>query len=555
MPYLGCERLFITIVIVVPHDIVVTQKISNHMNLEKRFWSFTFVSLLGLCAIVPVRAQEKEKKDEGEKSAAVVAEKKSVPEVAKEKEPVLSVTEHEITLGGKVIKYKATTGYLTLKDAKDKVKANVFFVAYTKEDEPDPSKRPITFSFNGGPGSASIWLHMGALGPKRVLMTDKGESLPPPYKLVDNEYCWLDQTDLVFIDPVSTGYSRAAAGEDPKQFHGYKQDLAEVGDFIRLYTTRNARWTSPKFIVGESYGTTRAAGLSDYLQSRYGYYLNGIMLVSSILNFQTARFAPGNDLPYELFLPTYTAAAWYHGKLDKSWAKDLPTALKEVENFVNKDYIAALNAGDALPPAERARVVQQLAKLTSLPATFLEQRNMRIDIFTFTHKLLESEDRSVGRYDSRIKGIRYQPGSDRPDFDPSYEAVYGGYVTGFNDYVRRTLKYENDLPYEALTGEVQPWDYSNVQNEYLNVAESLHQAMSRNPFLKVWIASGYYDLATPYFATNYTVHHMNLDPTVRSNITQTYYDAGHMVYMNPASLAQLKQDFSKFIQTTLSGAK
>ena len=238
----------------------------------------------------------------------------------KEKEPVLSVTEHKLMLGGKTISYKATAGYMAMKDAKnEKTKANIFFVAYTKlpvdGDTVDLARRPVTFSFNGGPGSASIWLHMGALGPKRVLMTDKGESLPPPYGMSDNEHSWLDATDLVFVDPVSTGYSRAASGEDAKQFHGYEEDIASVGDFIRLYTTRNQRWSSPKFLVGESYGTTRAAGLSDYLQQRYGLYLNGISLVSSIMNFQTARFTVGNDLPFTLFLPTYTAGAWYHKKL------------------------------------------------------------------------------------------------------------------------------------------------------------------------------------------------------------------------------------------------
>lgn len=476
----------------------------------------------------------------------------------KEKEPVLSVTRHEIKLGGRVIKYQATAGYLAMKDAKnEKTKANIFFVAYTKEgtdtEKIDPAKRALTFSFNGGPGSASIWLHMGALGPKRVLMTEKGESLPPPYRMAENEHSWLDETDLVFIDPVTTGYSRAAAGEDPKQFHGFNEDIASVGDFIRLYTTRHQRWASPKFLVGESYGTTRASALSDYLQRRYGLYLNGIALVSSIMNFATARFTQGNDLPFTLFLPTYTAGAWYHKKLGGALAgADLPTALKAAERFVQEKYAPALMRGDALPAAEKAALARELAALTGLPEPFVLQRDLRVDIFTFTTKLLEDQNRSIGRFDCRLTGIRYQPGGGRGmEFDPSYEAVFGCYTACFNDYVRRELKYESDLPYNALTGEVQPWNYSNVQNEYLNTAELLHQAMSRNTNLKVWIANGCYDLATPYFATDYTVRQMGLDPAVRGNVTQTFYEGGHMMYMVPTELAKLKVDAAKFYDATL----
>ncbi len=497
-----------------------------------------------------------------EKPAALAdakpADKKDDKDKEKEKEPVLSVTEHTITIGGKVIKYKATAGYMAMKDAKtEKTKANIFFVAYTKlgtdTDKIDPAKRALTFSFNGGPGSASIWLHMGALGPKRVVMKENGESLPPPYKMTENEHSWLDETDLVFLDPVSTGYSRAATGEDPKQFHGFNEDIASVGDFIRLYTTRYQRWSSPKFLVGESYGTTRASSLSDYLQDRYGLYLNGISLVSSIMNFQTARFTQGNDLPFTLFLPTYTAGAWYHKKLGGALAgADLRTALAAAEKFVQEKYAPALMRGDALPAAEKAALAKELAGLTGLNEAFILQRNLRIDIFTFTSKLLEDKDRSVGRYDNRLTGIRYQPGTTgRPEFDPSYEAVLGCYTACFNDYVRRELKYESDIPYNALTGEVQPWNYNNVQNQYLNTAELLHQAMSRNTNLKVWIANGYFDLATPYFATDYTVRQMGLDAAVRGNITQTFYEGGHMMYMVPTELAKLKTDAAKFYDATL----
>jgi carboxypeptidase C (cathepsin A) len=501
-------------------------------------------------------AEKSSPPDKAEKTPDAKAEKKD----EKEKEPILSVTDHTLTLAGKTIRYRATAGYMAMKDAKnEKTKANIFFVAYTKTagdgETVDVAKRPVTFSFNGGPGSASIWLHMGALGPKRVLMTEKGESLPPPYKMADNEHSWLDETDLVFIDPVTTGYSRPAPGEDPKQFHGFTEDIASVGDFIRLYTTRYQRWSSPKFLVGESYGTTRASGLSDYLQERYGLYLNGISLISSIMNFQTARFAAGNDLPFQLFLPTYTAGAWYHKRLGGALAgADLKTALSAAEKFVQEKYSPALLRGDALPAAERTALAKELSALIGLPAAFVEQRGLRIDIGTFTQKLLEDQNRSVGRYDCRLTGIRYAPGTAQAEFDPSYEAVYGAYTAGFNDYVRRELKVENDLPYNALTGEVRPWNYNNVQNEYLNTAELLHRAMSRNTSLKVWIANGYFDLATPYFATDYTVRQMNLDPAVRSNITLTYYEGGHMMYMVPSELAKLKADAAKFYQATLKAA-
>ena len=507
---------------------------------------------LGLfTAMVRLSAQEepKEKNKDADKKPAEL----SVPE----KEPVLSVTEHELTIGGKLIKYRATTGYMLMKDAKnEKAKANIFFVAYTKlatdTEKVDPTTRPVTYSFNGGPGSASIWLHMGAIGPKRVAMTEKGESLPPPYKMIDNDLSWLDATDLVFIDPVSTGYSRAAKDEDPKQFHGFTEDIASVGDFIRLYTTRYQRWSSPKFLVGESYGTTRASGLSDYLQDRYGLYLNGITLISSIMNFQTARFTQGNDLPYQLFLPTYAAGAWYHKKLGGALATaDLRTVVKAAEKFVQEKYAPALMLGDALPAKDKAALAKEMAALIGLPESLVAQRHLRIDIFTFTRELLSDRDRSVGRYDSRLTGIRYAPGTAQPDFDPSYEAVYGSYTACFNDYVRRDLKYENDLPYTALTGDVRPWNYNNVQNEYLNTSELLHRAMSRNTNLKVWIANGYYDLATPFFATDYTVRQMGLDPTVRGNVSLTFYEAGHMMYMVPTELVKLKADAAKFYRETL----
>ncbi|HKB57832.1 MAG TPA: hypothetical protein VKC51_09595 [Lacunisphaera sp.] len=503
--------------------------------------------------LVSAQEQSKEKDKDVDKKAAA-------PEKEKEKEPVLSVTEHELAIGGKVIKYRATAGYLVLKDDKDKPRANIFFVAYTKVDEPDAAKRPLMFSFNGGPGSSSVWLHMGALGPKRVIMTDKGDSLPPPYKWQDNEFSWLDETDLVFIDPVSTGYSRAAKDVDAKQFHGFTGDIESVADFIRLWTTRNQRWASPKFLVGESYGTTRAAGLSDYLQQKYNLYLNGIILISSIMNFETALFAPGNDLPYQLFLPTYTAAAFYHGKLKGDLAKDLPTSVGRAKEFAAKDYTLALMQGDALPAPERDRIAKELSALTGLSLDFITKQNLRVNIFQFVTELRRDENRTIGRLDSRFTGIAPGAGGDggiggvAGFFDPSLEAINGGYTNAFNDYARRELKYENDLPYEILTGNVQPWSYANAQNQYLNVAQTLKSAMTKNTFLKVWIANGYYDLATPLYATDYTVRHMGLDPAIQKNISLTYYEAGHMMYIHLDSMKKLKADFGAYMDATLKGA-
>ncbi len=461
-------------------------------------------------------------------------------------EDKISRTSHSMRIGGAEIQYTATAGTFVMKKEDGTPLATIFFVAYTK-DGADPAARPITFAYNGGPGSSSVWLHMGALGPKRVLMNDDGTPLPPPYKLADNEYSLLDVTDLVFIDPVTTGFSRAAPGQDPKQFHGLNEDIQSVAGFIRLYTSRNSRWSSPKFLAGESYGTTRSAALSGYLQEHDGLYLNGIILISSILNFQTARFAPGNDLPYILFLPSYTATAWYHKKLPKDLEGDLKKALAESERFAAGEYTLALMKGDQLSQEERAAVVKRLARLTGLSAEYIERTNLRIHIQRYDKELLRAERRTVGRFDSRIKGIDSDAAGEAPDYDPSYPIVQGPYAAMFNQYVRTELKFESDLPYEMLTGRVRPWNWEN-QNQYVNVAETLRGAMTQNPALKVLIANGHFDLATPYFATQYTVSHMGLDPTLRGHIQLTYYEGGHMMYTVKSGIAKLKQDLAGFIQ-------
>lgn len=461
----------------------------------------------------------------------------------------LSVTQHQVKTDRETISYTATTGYMDMRDERDTLKANLFFIAYTKNGEPDPAKRPILFSFNGGPGSSSVWLHMGALGPKLVKMTEDGNSHPPPYAYIDNPHTWLDKADLVFIDPMMTGYTRPAGRTPQGEFTGYDNDLRFVGDFIRLYISRYGRWSSPKFIAGESYGTTRAAGLSGYLQSRHGLYVNGIILISAILDFGTVRADRGNDLPHALLLPTFAATSWYHKKLDPRY-NNLQNLLKEVEAFASGPYQQALMKGDELPAEERKSVISKLQAYTGLDADYIDQANLRFNVGRFNKELLRKEKLTVGRLDSRITGQDYDHAGDSYDYDPSYErAIYGPYTAAINDYLRRELKFSSDLPYEILTGRVRPW--TNSQDRYLNVAETLRGAMVQNPFLKVWICNGYYDMATPYYATDYVVKHMFLPANLRPNIRFTYYESGHMMYIHKPSLVQLKNDYRQFMEDAL----
>ena len=477
-------------------------------------------------------------------------EKKEKPEIKDH----LVVTQHQITIGGVELKYTVTAGTVVLKEETDREKdyegempkAQFFFVAYVKDGEENPAERPLTFSFNGGPGSSSVWLHMGLLGPRRVVMEEEGGLPKPPFRLTDNEYSLLDKTDLVFIDPVGTGYSRPADGEKAKQFHGFKKDIESVGDFIRLYTTRYNRWLSPKFLIGESYGTTRASALSGYLQERHGMFLNGIMLVSTVLDFGTIDFTPGNELPYVLFLPSFAATAWYHGALED--ARSLEDLLVEVEAFAIDEYAPALLKGAALSGEARAAIIEKLARYTSLSADYLERSHLRVPDFRFFKELLRSRGRTVGRLDSRFLGIDKDTLGEGTYNDPSYTNILGPYTAGLYDYVRRELHFEKDISYEILTGKVHPWSYAEHENQHVYVGETLRQAMSINPHLKVFIANGYYDLATPYFATQYVFNHLGLDETLRSNLSMAYYEAGHMMYIYQPALVQMKKDLAGFIE-------
>lgn len=460
-----------------------------------------------------------------------------------------AVTHHTITIDGNVIHYTATAGYLPVKDDKNKTIAHIFYIAYTKDDVADNHIRPITFAFNGGPGSASIWIHMGAVGPRRVALDDKGVSPAPPYHLEDNDNSWLDQTDLVFIDPIPTGYSRAEEGENVDQFHGYDNDLKSVGDFIRLYTTQYDRWSSPKFILGESYGTTRAAGLSGYLQKNYNMYLNGIILVSSVLNFQTISFAPGNDQPYIFFLPTYATTAWYYKKLSPALqSKSLEDIANEVKAFAEGEYAHALFEGDNVSAEKKNEIIEKLHEYTSLPVDFIRRADMRIPAFRFFKMLLRDSGKVIGRYDSRFSGDDIDPLSGTMEYDPSDANISGSFVGAFNSYIRNELDFKTNVNYAAMTS-VWPWPYP--QNSYLDVAPTLHEAMIRNQYLHTWVVCGYYDLATPFAAAEYVVDHMRLTPGQKDRMQLTYYKAGHMVYISKNTISELHRDAVNFYHQVL----
>ena len=422
-------------------------------------------------------------------------------------------------------------------------------------EAPDAGERPITFSFNGGPGSSSVWLHLGVFGPKRAAYADEtGNPGAPPYGVVENRHSMLDVSDFVFIDPVSTGYSRASEGASEKDFHGVEPDIESVAEFIRRYITREQRWRSPKFIAGESYGTTRAAGLVRELHDTHGIGLNGVVLVSSILQFQTARFDTGNDLPYVCFLPTYAATAHYHGALaEDQLRRPVGAFLDEVEAFAAGAYASALMEGDRIEPARARQIAERLATYTGLGADYIERTNLRIEIFRFTKELLRDRGRTVGRLDSRFVGRDRDDAGERYDYDPSYAAIQANYTGSLNAYLREELGYESDLPYEILTN-VWPWSFGGAaNNRYLDVAERMRSVMHKQEHMKVFVASGYYDLATPYFGTEYTMSHLSLAEELRGNIEIREYEAGHMMYIHMPSLEALRSDLRAFYAGAVGG--
>jgi carboxypeptidase C (cathepsin A) len=462
-------------------------------------------------------------------------------------EPV--VADHEIKLDSGPLKYKTTAGFIQLKDNTDKLRAKVFYMAYERGgDEGERADRPVTFVFNGGPGAASVWLHLGTAGPMRVALPENGFPPAPPYRLEENPYTWLDFTDLVFIDPVGTGYSRAEP-DHVKEFYNVDGDISSVAEVIRLYLTKYNRWASPKFVAGESYGTTRAAALSGHLHERYGIDLNGVILISTVLNFQTLEFRAGNDTPYPLWLPSYTAIAWYHKKLAPELQKDLVSTVAEAKKWAINEYMPALLKGSSLTDAERTHEEQQLARYTGLPLEYVKKSKLKVSPGRFEKALLASDEKIIGRMDGRMTGHDADPLNDTPEFDPALSGMVGVFNSNFNDYVRRDLKFENDLMYEFLSPNVGPWDFGR-DGGYLNVATTLRTAISEVPSMKVLICSGYFDLATPFGATDYTVNQMPLGD-LRGNIVHKYYEGGHMLYLNHPALVKLHGDLSEFYKSSV----
>ncbi len=477
---------------------------------------------------------------------AEVTRQAAVPE--KEEPPI--VTKHSIRVGGRQLNYNVTTGYMPIKNSvSGDTEAKMFFMAYTLDNP--PSRRPLMFSFNGGPGSASVWLHLGALGPRRIKMLDSGLMPPPPYEMEDNQSTWLTETDMVFIDPVGTGYSRSTKPELAAKFFGVNGDIESVGEFIRMYLGRNERWMSPLFLVGESYGTTRAAGLSNHLFNR-GISLNGIVLVSTVLNFQTIRFANNNDLPLVLIVPSYAVTAWYHKRLSPAMqAKTVEQIAQEARLFAANEYMPAMMRIDQLTERERSTLAAKFSSLTGLSTEFIQQNDFRIELGEFNKELLRSERRTSGRLDSRFTGIDRDAAGSTPDSDPSMNAIRPPYTAAFNSYVRGELGFKTDTEYYILGGGITaPWNY-NVTNAYADTSIPLKDAMAKNPYMKVLVASGYYDLATPFFAAEYTFSAMNLDPSLRRNVSYTYYESGHMMYIETKSLEKLKVDAATFIRQSM----
>lgn len=463
-------------------------------------------------------------------------------------EPI--VKQHSIQVDGEALNYTTTTGMMPIKNEKGDARANLFYVAYTKDGVEDTTERPLTIVYNGGPGSSTIWLHMGGLAPKRVQMAEDGGMPRPPFKLVDNEYTWLTETDLVFVDPVDTGFSRAVSEEDGNAAKGVDGDIAFVSEFIRMYLVRNARWNSPLFLSGESYGTFRSAGIAGYLIDR-GVALNGIVLISSILNMQTARFTLGNDLPFQLFLPTYAATAWYHKKLDDKYlSMSIREYLDEVEAWVEGEYVQILSLGDRISDEQAEKVAARLASFTGLSEQYIKNSNLRINIHQFVKELRRDEHLHVGRLDSRFTSWDKDGVDDVSEFDPSMNAIIPPFGSVLMPYIRQELGYESDAEYHIIRG--LKWNNGDAGKGYADTSDALRSAFAKNEFMKVFIASGYYDLATPYYATEYTFSHMNLDKSVRGNIQIEEYETGHMVYTELKNLIKMNEDCRMFIKNALA---
>ncbi|HET7789387.1 MAG TPA: hypothetical protein VFK78_01170 [Gemmatimonadales bacterium] len=465
----------------------------------------------------------------------------------------LSTTQHTIIIDGKPVAYTARAGTMVLRDSLGKPKATVFYISYTR-DQADVTTRPVTFFFNGGPGSASIWLDMGIMSPKHPEMGPGGQEPPPPYNLVDNPYSPLDATDLVQVDAMMTGYSRPAPGVKATDFTGAVNDIKMFGEFIRDYLDRYGRWQSPKYLFGESYGTFRSAGLATELQESEGIELNGIMLLGTVLDFQNLSQVPSNDIGYATFLPTYTATAWYHKKLPAD-LQQLPLAqvAQQARDYAFGDYLSTLAKGNTLTEAERSAAAQKLARFTGISTQFALNNNLRIDAGSFRTELLRDQREMVGRYDSRMTGIDENAASQRQDYDPSDVAPSGAFMSAFMRYLRGELNFQSDLQY-YMGGHTGRWDYTGSTpgfgGGFPSESQSLRLAMAKDPYLHVLVGAGYYDMATPFANAEYTFNHLGYDQTYKDRVKFSYYESGHMAYLNQASARQLKSDITGFILST-----
>lgn len=515
--------------------------------MSRRFLLFLSVIAFTLAGATGALADEANKggAEDGQKA------EKPVPEARK------SVTEHSIRIGGKTVDYEATAGTLILKNDKEEPIAEVGYIAYTKKSVDDPSDRPVTFAYNGGPGSSSIWLHMGALGPKRIVTNDPKSTPPPPYDVTDNAFSIIDKTDLVMIDPVGTGLSDPVGKGKDEDFWGVDEDIHSVGDFIKAWVSENDRWNSPKYLLGESYGTMRSAGVVDYLQSEQNMAFNGVILVSVFVDANTAVTYPGNDLAFEMFLPTYAAVAWYQDKLDNK-PEDLEGFLQQARDFAMGEYADALAAGNRISREERQAVIEKMSHFTGLSRDYLAKADLRVTEGEFTKELLRDSGKTVGRLDSRYTGVSFDLLGQEAQYDPQSAAISSAFVAAFMHYLHHDLKFGKDEEYMVSANQLwTKWDWKHQPPGvpfklpgWPSTGPDLAHAMGYNPDLQILVLNGYFDLATPFLGTEYTMDHLELAPELRDHIHMKYFKAGHMMYLHQPALEKFKSAIGQFIDDT-----